>query len=334
MTEKFRTSIGGQAVLEGIMMRGPEKAAVVVRDSKGELHSKEWDLQKSRSKKHIMAWPFLRGLFGFGSSMKLGMKALNFSADIFAAEEEAEKAGGVEEHGTSGENHPPPADGILFAKEGKDEASMPKKENKALQGLLTAVAMVLGIVLAVGLFTILPTFLVGLLPIGNALLRGFIEGVVRLLVFLVYLLSVSLMKDIRRTFAYHGAEHMTIATYEAGETLTVENVRKLSRLHPRCGTSFLLNVIVISMLLFFWVQSGDMLIRIGLRLALLPFVVMLAFEFNRWAGRNDNWLSRVLRAPGLWFQKITTKEPDDGMIEVAIAAMQKVVPQEKGIDAW
>jgi uncharacterized protein YqhQ len=165
-------------------------------------------------------------------------------------------------------------------------------------------------------------------------IRGLVEGLLRVVILLLYLYFVSKLKDIQRVFAYHGAEHKTIACYEAGKELTLENVRGFSRLHPRCGTSFLLNVIIISMLVFLWVTWDEWYIRMALRLSLLPVVVCLAYEFNRWAGRHENLISRVLRKPGMWLQKITTREPDDGMIELGIEAMKRVVPEEKDSDRW
>jgi len=313
--EKFRTAIGGQAVIEGIMMRGVDKAVVVVRTGEG-LESKELPVGKPRPKKHILAWPFIRGLVGFVSSLSLGMKALNYSASMYAEDS-------VEE--TDETTEP-----------GKFDKWFEKHE-KAATGIITTIAMVLGFALAIGLFTLLPTLLGSQLVKLNFITnfwRGICEGVIRVIVFLCYLFLVSKLKDIQRVFSYHGAEHKTIACYEAGEELTVENVNSFTRFHPRCGTSFLLNVVIISILLFMWVPFDGYLIRIALRLALLPGVVMIAYEFNRWAGKHDGIVSRALRAPGLWLQRLTTNEPDVAMIEVGIKSLVAVLPDEKGTDEW
>ena len=307
--QKFRTTIGGQAVMEGIMMRGPGKAVVTVRTSGG-VQSRELKVAKPRSPKHILAWPLLRGIVVFGSSLRLGMKALNYSADFYAAD--------------TGEEETSKVDQWL-------------EKHKSAQTAMTVAAMLLGLALAVGMFTVLPTLAGGWMRDQlelDIMVRNVIEGLLRVVILLLYLALVSRLKDIRRVFAYHGAEHKIIACYEAGEELTVENVRRFPRQHPRCGTSFLLNVIIISILVFFWVNWDSWAIRVALRLAMLPVVVCLAYEFNRWAGRHENILSRVLRKPGLWMQRLTTYEPDDGMIEVGIEAMKQVVPEDKGSDAW
>ncbi len=305
----FRTAIGGQAVIEGIMMRGMDKAAVVVRAPEGVV-TETWPVDPPRPKSHVLAWPFVRGLPNFVSSMRLGYKALNFSANYYPEEENAK---------------PSKLDQWL------------EKHKGAVMSVLTVVAMLLGVVLALALFTLLPTWLGGLLQKATGmptLVRSLCEGVLRVLIFLLYLLLVTRMKDIQRVFAYHGAEHKTIACYEAGQPLTVENVKTFTRFHPRCGTSFLLNVVIIGVLLFFWVTSTNLLVRLGLRLALLPVVVSLAYEFNRWTGRHENWLSRLLRTPGLWLQRLTTREPDDGMIEIGIQSLEMVRPEQQGSDTW
>ncbi len=304
----FRTTIGGQALIEGIMMRGPEKTCIVVRREDKSLEVKTESYIPRAKKNKLWGIPVIRGFINFVDSMAVGMKALTYSADI--------AFDGIEEE----------APGFLEKKLGKDRA------NK----VYTAISLVFGVALPVVLFFILPTLLTGVLDryIGSGILRNLAEGLIRIFLFLVFLFSVSRMKDIQRTFMYHGAEHKTIYCYEAGLPLTVENVRTQPKEHPRCGTSFLFVVMIISILLFSVVTWSNLIIRIVLRLALLPLVVALSYEFNRFVGRHDNIVTRLLRAPGMWMQKLTTFEPDDTMIEVAIEALTNVIPEEKGSDTW
>jgi len=202
--------------------------------------------------------------------------------------------------------------------------------------VLMGISLIFGIAIPIVLFFILPTLITGLLEnvIGSGILRNLLEGLVRIVIFLCFMFSVSHMKDIHRTFMYHGAEHKTIHCYEAGLPLTVENVRGCPKEHPRCGTSFLFVVMIISILLFSVITWSNPFIRIVLRLAMIPLVVAVSYEFNRYVGRHDNALTRFLRAPGLWMQKMTTFEPDDSMIEVAIEALKNVIPEEEGSDRW
>ena len=306
--KKFKTTIGGSALIEGIMMRGPDKLAVVVRGE--ELITKEKTLNPIGKKYPVLGWPFIRGVVNFADSMKESAAALNFSVEAVPMEESQTKF----------------------------EKWLEKKfGSKGLMNAVTGIAMVLGVALAVGFFIILPTFLAGLFtehiaPLGTW--RAAFEGGTRLVIFLLYIIAISKMPDMKRVFAYHGAEHKTISCYEAGEELTVENVKKHSRMHPRCGTSFLLMVIIIGILAFLWVSNPNLLVRVSLKLAMLPVVVGISYEINRWLGRNDNAFSRVIRAPGLWMQKFTTREPDDSMIEVGIEAMKLVIPAEAGSDEW
>jgi uncharacterized protein YqhQ len=282
---------------------------VAVRTSEG-LQFKELRVPKTRPRRHILAWPLIRGIVIFASSLRLGIKALNFSADLYASDIEIEEASKIDK---------------WF------------DEHKGAQTAITVSAMLIGLAMAVILFTVLPTLLGRWMREQLELhitVRGLAEGVIRVVILLLYMFFVSKLKDIQRVFAYHGAEHKAIACYEAGRELTLENVRSFSRLHPRCGTSFLLNVIIISMVVFLWVTWDEWYIRVALRLSLLPIVVCLAYEFNRWAGRHENLFSRVLRKPGMWLQKITTREPDDGMIELGIEALKQVVPSEKDTDKW
>ena len=314
----FFTSIGGQALIEGIMMRGPDKTAMVVRNQEGGLEAKESPYIPLKQRAPILALPFLRGVVSFVLSMKEGMKAMTWSAEFFP-EEEGEPS--------------------------KMDAWLDKHLGKNAEKIAVGVGVVLGLVLALGLFTFLPTLLAGLLEtwIGeDGLVRNLVETGIRLVILLGYMLLVSQMKDIKRVFGYHGAEHKSIACYEAGDELTVENVRKHSRFHPRCGTSFLLMVVLISMVFFLivgelvggFIDMGQMFNRVTVRLAILPLVVAFAYEINRLLGMHDNWFTRIIRAPGIGLQHITTKEPDDSMIEVGIEAIKRVLPQEQGTDKW
>ena len=306
MEKSYKTTIGGQAVIEGVMMRGPSMSALAVRDPQGNIVVEDWQNLP------MTAWyrktPFVRGVFNMGSTMRAGYKCLMRSADIAGMEDEPSKF----------------------------EKWLANKLGKAFSSLTQTFSMVLGVALAVGLFIILPTILAGFISgfFESDLMRSLLEGAVRITILVLYMASVSLIPDIRRVFAYHGAEHKTIACYEAGRELTVENVRTHSRFHPRCGTSFLLIVVVISILVFSFISWESALMRVALRLALLPLVVGISYEIVKFTGRHDNIFTRFIAAPGRWLQRITTYEPDDSQIEVAIASMQPVIPQEQGSDEW
>ncbi len=322
MQEKFKTMIGGQALIEGIMMRGPKKDAIVVRTKDGlEIDVKPRKIHKKGS---FQTWPLIRGVVNFFDSQVTGVKAIMQSADLSpeAAEEEPSKF---------------------------DQWLEKKLGNKAFQNLLISVSVFLGLAMSVGLFFLLPMLAGTLISrwIENHLLITLIEGVIRIGIFVGYIALVSMMKDMKRVFAYHGAEHKTIRCYEAGLPLTVENIQMQTRLHPRCGTSFLLIVMILSILVFAVSESllltlfpaleavkGYALIRMGVKLLLIPLLVAISYEINRLVGRYDNWFTRILTAPGMWFQKFTTKEPDDSMVEVAIAAVEAVLPEEEGTDRW
>lgn len=305
----FKTSIGGQALIEGILMRGPKKQSIVCRTAEGIVEKVE-ELKVDKDKYPILGWPFIRGLFIFLSSMINGMQALMYSAELVPLEEQEEDK---------------------LDKWIKEHFS----EDKATK-IIIYLAVVLGIALSLFLFIFLPAFIVGLIkPLTvNYVVRNLSEGAVRVIILLCYMKACTMMSDIKRLFSYHGAEHKTIFCYEHGKELTVENVREESRFHPRCGTSFLLVVIVVSILVNSVVRLDNSFARMGAHLLLLPIVVGISYEINRWCGRHDNWLSSLLSAPGKWLQHITTYEPDDGMIEVAIRAMELVIPEEKGSDAW
>ncbi len=325
--EKFKTSIGGQALIEGIMMRGPEKDAVAIR-TKGEINI-EIKPRKARAKKSVTTWPLIRGMVNFFDAQIVGVKALMRSAELSSDEIEVEE-------------EPSKFDKWVENKLGSD----------GFQKLLVGLGVFMGVGLSVLLFFLLPMVISGFFDqfINSNLALNLIEGVIRMVIFLAYMFLVSRMKEMKRVFSYHGAEHKTIRCYEAGLPLTVENVRIQTRLHPRCGTSFLLVVMVISILIFSIASSlllaifpvlADMrggflyrLIMILFKLLLLPLVVAVTYEINRWAGRNDNAFTRALTAPGMWLQLLTTNEPDDSMIEVGIAALQAVLPEEEGADRW
>lgn len=307
---KFKTSIGGQALIEGIMMLGPEKRAIVCRGS-GEMVEKVEKVTPLKAKSPVLGLPLIRGFAAFISSMVNGVKALSFSADQLPEDmqEEPDKIDlWIEKH---------------FS-------------NETAQKLVIGVAVVLGIALSLFLFLFLPTFIVGLFPAvkSDFYWRTLLEGILKLVIFFIYLILCSKMKDMKRLFSYHGAEHKTIFCYEKGLPLTVENVRPQPRLHPRCGTSFIFVVIIISIIAGSFIHVSDTLLRMGLKFLMLPLIVGLSYELNRWVGRHDNICSAILSWPGKQFQRITTNEPDDEMIECAIRALELVIPEEKGSDAW
>lgn len=314
MSEKqcaFRTSIGGQALMEGILMRGPDKEAVVVRKPDGELEEKVEPVTSPKDKYPILGWPIIRGTVNFIDTMIKGTKALMYSASFVPEEEQGE---------------PDKLDKWL-------EEHLPA--DKAQKAIVT-IAVVFGIAMSVGLFILLPTVLAGLVApfIGNGILRNLAEGLIRIVIFLGYMLLTSRMKEIRRVWMYHGAEHKTIFCYEAGLPLTVENCRKQSRQHPRCGTSFIFIVMMVSILVFSVVRWSNVWVRMGMRLLLLPVTVGISYEIIKYAGRHDNLFTRIVSAPGKALQLITTQEPDDDMLKVAIRAMELVIPEEKGKDTW
>ena len=313
----FRTSIGGQALIEGILMRGPERQAIVVRDQEGNLVEKVEELKLIKDRYPILGVPLVRGTVNFLDSMVKGVKALMYSADFYPEEEAAQPSKfdlWLEKHLTS----------------------------KKLESVIVTLAVVMGVGLSVFLFMVLPTFLTGAIlhffpgfPMWG---RNVVEGLLKIAIFLLYLIVCSRQKDIYRVFQYHGAEHKTIFCYEAGLPLTVENVRMQPRHHPRCGTSFLFVVIFVSILFSSAVFGIWPITNVWLRtlahLLLLPLVVGVTYEFNRWVGRHDNSLTRVLTAPGMWLQNFTINEPDDSMIACAIRSLELVLPAEQGKDAW
>ena len=310
-----KTSIGGQAVMEGVMMRGPHKIATAVRKPDGEIIIDEQPIGKVRSGKFVKL-PIIRGCVNFFDSMIIGIKALMFSAKFFDVDEDGQP---IEEEPS------------------KFEKWLEKKlDSEKAMNVVLYISAIFSIILSVGLFILLPGIIGEVFRnfISSNALVTLIEGIVRICIFIAYLALVSRMKEIQRVFMYHGAEHKSIHCYEHGEELTVENVRRHTRLHPRCGTSFLLIVMVVSMLIFFLIPKMFYLYRLLLRLALLPVVAGLSYEIIKYAGRHDNRFTRIISAPGMWFQNITTKEPDDSMIEVAIASIKAVIPENKEEDKW
>lgn len=310
-----KTSIGGQAVIEGVMMRGPEKIATAVRKPDGEIEMEEKPIGKVRRNK-ILKLPIIRGCINFFDSMILGIQSLMYSAKFFE----------LDEDGNQVEEEPGKFEKWLNEKLGSEKAT----------NAVIYIAVCISLVFSVGLFILLPAVISDFLRnwITNSFAITALEGVVRITIFMTYILLVSRMKDIKRVFMYHGAEHKTINCYEHGEELTVENVRKHTRKHPRCGTSFLLIVMIISIIVFWFIKVDHIVLRLLLRLALMPLVAGISYEIIKFAGRHDNVFTAIISAPGKWFQLITTNEPDDSQIEVAITAFKAVMPEDKAEDKW
>ncbi|MCI8677830.1 MAG: DUF1385 domain-containing protein [Lawsonibacter sp.] len=308
---------GGQALIEGIMMRGPKKQAVVVRKPDGELEIEEKELQFIKDKHPILGWPLIRGVVNFADSMYNGVTALMYSAQFFPEDGEEEE-------------EPSRFENWLNRHLGSEKAT----------AFITALAVILGMGMSIGLFFLLPTLLGTAITVltPSMLARNLAESLLKILIFVTYLALCSRMGEMKRVFSYHGAEHKTIFCYEAGLPLTVENVRKQPRHHPRCGTSFLFMVIAISIIVSTVVFAiwpvYNAFLRFLAHLAMLPLIVGVSYEFNRWAGRHDGPITRVFIAPGLWLQNFTTFEPDDSMIEVGIRALELVLPEKQGEDAW
>jgi len=294
------SGVGGQAVLEGVMMKNKDRYAVAVRKPNGEIDVEISNYQGILEESKIKKIPFIRGVFNFVDSLVLGMKALNHSADFYEEEEE----------------------------ETKFDKALNKITNGKGEAVMSTFVTLLSIVLAVGIFIVLPYFISAKLQehfnIMNESLIAIIEGVLRIVIFLLYVVGISAMKDIRRVYMYHGAEHKCINCIEHGYELTVRNAKRSSRLHKRCGTSFLFFVMFVSIILFFFIRVDNTLLKVLLRIALMPVVAGISFEIIRLAGRSDNILVRILSAPGMLIQRMTTKEPDEKMIEVAIASVEAV----------
>lgn len=311
-----KTSIGGQAVMEGVMMRGPKKIAIAVRKSDGEIVLDTKPVPKALSKFKWMKWPIIRGCINFFDSMILGVRSLMYSAEFVDIEGEPEE-------------------------QGKIDKWLEKKFGEKLKDYIIYFSVVFSLILSIGLFFILPSLITDWLKLGDTdtTAKMIIDGGVRITIFLIYLIAVSQMKDIKRVFMYHGAEHKSIHCYEAGEELTVENVRRHTRLHPRCGTSFLLIVMIVSIIVFLIVfrfipKDITALQRVLYKLLLLPLVAGTSYEIIKYAGRKDNCCTRTISKPGMWLQYLTTREPDDSMLEVAITSLKAVIPENKEEDKW
>ena len=323
--EKFKTTIGGQALIEGIMMRGPEKDAVVVCTAEGlNIDVKS---RKLRPKKSPWNWPFLRGVANMADSLKVGQKSLMDSAKLVETQEEESTS--------------------KF-----DQWLERKLSNKKTEKIAMGIIYVFAFAMMIGMFFLIPMIVASFFDnwIHDLVLLNLLEGFVRILIIIGYMWLCSLIKDMRRVFSYHGAEHKVIRCYEAGLPLTVENVRIQKRMHPRCGTSFLIVIAIVSVLVFSVASSGLLaifpwlkgmagtfsyrLLMIVFKLLTLPLVVAIGYEINRIVARHDNWFTRILMAPGIYLQYITTKEPDDRMIEVGIAALEAVLPEVEGSDKW
>ena len=338
----IKTSIGGQALIEGIMMRGPKRSAMAVRNTQGEMVIEEWDTKGSERGKFFKL-PIIRGVFNFADSMVSGYKCMMRSAEISGLEEIEEEERRIKEakkaekaakkaakKGIVLEEKEAETDQIETASEKKDE-----KKTSTLTNVIMVLSVVLAVVIFVGLFMWVPSFLytqLGKLAPSiaeNRFLKSVFEGVMRVGLLIAYMALVSLMKDIRRTFMYHGAEHKTIFCYEQGLELTVENVRKQKRFHPRCGTSFLIIMVLVGIFIGFFIPAGiPNLARVGIKLLLVPVIMGIGYELIKLAGKHDNLLVRIISAPGMWMQRITTVEPDDEMIECAIVAIKKVIPDD------
>ena len=308
MANKKKTSIGGQALIEGIMMRGPVLTSMATRMPDGSIDVETWNTHKGCKTPWTRKTPFIRGIFNMVDSMVVGYHCLMKSA---------EKAG-VEEEPT------------------KFDKWLEKKLGDKMMKVLGGFAAVLGVALAAVLFIFIPTGLSSLLKplIGTGVGLSLIEGLIKVIILVGYMWLCSRMKDIRRVFEYHGAEHKSIACYEAGLPLTVENVRPQRRLHPRCGTSFLFLVVFISIIIGSFISWDNPAIRMLLKLLLIPVVVGISYELIKLAGRSDGIFTRIISAPGMWLQHITTCEPDDGQIECAIAALTAVIPEDENADRW
>ena len=308
--EKFRTSVGGQALMEGVMMRGPKRLCCAVRRPDGGI---ETDIKELPPKKWYEKVPFVRGVFAMIGSMITGYRCLMYSADIAMQNSE--------------DSEP----------ESKLDKWLDEHLGEKFQNALMVCAALMGGVAAILLFSVTPTSVVGFvsrfMPLGRWG-RVILEAVLKMAIFLAYLALCSRMKEIHRLFEYHGAEHKTIACYEAGEPLTVENIRKYSRFHPRCGTSFLILTLLVSIAVFSVIQWTGTALRVVYKLLFLPMVMGISYELLKLCGRTDNLLTHIIRAPGLWVQRLTVFEPDDSMIECAIQAVTPVLPENPEEGQW
>ena len=337
-----KTSIGGQALIEGVMMRGPKKTCMAVRHiGSGEILTESWDTTDSKRPRWTK-WPLIRGVFAFADSMIVGYKTMMKSADLSGfteLEEEEEAAKKAEKAAKKAKRKGETVEQPLPTAE---EKKQPQKLEGPLMTALMIVSVILGVGLAMLLFMYLPSLLYvhvirPLAPetFDNRFLQSLFEGLLRIAIFIGYIVLTALMKDIRRVYMYHGAEHKTIFCYEKNLPLTVENVRLQRRFHPRCGTSFMILMLIIGVFIGMLIPIGlPPILRSLIKIALLPLSVGLGYEAIKFCGRHDNWLTRVIAAPGTWLQHITTREPDDDMIECAITAFEAVIPENEQDDRW
>ena len=325
--ESKRGAVGGQAVIEGVMMKAKENIAIAVRKENGEIVKKLKPYQSARDKHKILNIPIIRGFVNFIEMMAMSMSTLNDSAEMLGLDEEFEEQN-------------KPSDEIKEIKE-KD-----KSDSSKLTVIASIIGTILGLALSFGLFFFLPTFIGNLIKTGipkiadMGWLISIVEGVLRLAIFIIYILLVSLIKDIKRTFQYHGAEHMSVFCYEAEEELTIENVKKYSRFHPRCGTSFLIVMMIIGVIISMFIPDFTkfdfsptvaMWLRLLVKLSVFPLIIGVGYEFIKFAGKHDSIIVRIVSAPGLWIQRLTTKKPDDKQIEVAVVSLRtalKIDPVE------
>lgn len=315
MDKKIKpTSVGGQAVLEGVMMRGPKELATAVRTPDGHIEIEKKPVNLLSVKWKINKIPILRGVFSFFESLYTGVSCLMFSAKFFEDEETDKET------------------------MSKFDKWLLEKGGDALLNIVMFISVIFSVIIGVGLFMLLPNFLVGFAkdfyPTTPVILLNLLEGIVRITFFVLYIYLTSLVKDIKRVYMYHGAEHKSIFCYEHGDELTVENVKKYPRFHPRCGTSFLFIVMIVSIILFSFISWDDMYTRLLYRLLLMPVVAGISYELIKIAGRYDNLFTRIISAPGVCMQHLTTKEPDDDQIEVALAALKAVIPESREEDKW
>lgn len=307
---KRKTSIGGQAIIEGVMMRGPESMATAVRMPDSTINVEKKQLESYSNRKKIYKLPFIRGIVALVDSLVIGVNALTYSASFFEDKEEAEP--------------------------GKVEKFLAKIFGEKLESVVMGFSLALSVVFAVALFFILPQAAVSIFGSGlkSYALKNIIEGIIRIAVFIAYIVLISRMKDIKRVFQYHGAEHKSIFCYENEEELTVENARKYTTLHPRCGTNYLFIIMIVSIFVYSFLNFPGIAFRILFRIVMLPVIAGISYEILKYIGKSDSKIVHVLTYPGLLLQKLTTAEPDDGMLEVALAALKAVLEDSKGEDLW
>jgi uncharacterized protein YqhQ len=301
-----KCNIGGQAVLEGVMMKAPHRMAIAVRRSDGRIEVTSKDISSIKDRHSLLKLPVLRGIITFAETMVMGIKALMESAELYGEEEEY--------------------------KPSRFESWISQKTGKKPEDIMVFFALLTALGFAVLLFMVLPALLTGFLGgiIKSGLIKSLIEGLIRLTTFIIYIVIISRMKEIKRVFEYHGAEHKVIHCYEHEEELTVENARKYTTLHPRCGTAFLLIVMVISILAFSFLEWDNIILRVAIKVLLLPFVAGVSYEIIKWAGASNSGLVNIVMYPGLMLQKLTTKEPDDEQLEVAICSFLAAIGTSKG----